>query len=147
MHNRTYRANPAYFKPPHLECTDLYETFRNTVKWSNNVIQDVILDIFFLIHDQEQSTSSKHGLQGYRVLCTLSIMLESCNLAYKSRITYHDDLWHQGWPITLNTWSGTINILQVWTSRRGGSWYTSNHIRELKFSTQVNNHIFWGSKK
>jgi hypothetical protein len=29
------------------------------------------------------------------------------------------------------------------TSRRGGSWHTSTHARELKFSTEVQNHISW----
>ena len=45
-HNGTYD-----FKPPHLECTDLYETFRDTVKWSNKMIQDVFLDTFFIVLD------------------------------------------------------------------------------------------------
>ena len=31
------------------------------------------------------------------------------------------------------------------TSRMGSSWFTPNHARELKFCTQVNNHISWWS--
>ena len=31
------------------------------------------------------------------------------------------------------------------TSRTGGSWHTSIHARELKFGTQVKNHISWWS--
>ena len=29
------------------------------------------------------------------------------------------------------------------TSRTGGSWHTSIHARELKFGTQIKNHILW----
>ena len=54
------------------------------------------------------------------------IFLQSWNLAEKSRITYHDDLLFKGWshPPSLQSW--TINVLQVWTSRRGvlGSFKT-----------------------
>ena len=46
----------------------------------------------------------------WEVICTLAIMVDSWNL--------------------------THNILQVWTIKMGGSWYTSNHARELKFGTQ-----------
>ena len=45
---------------------------------------------------------------------TLLTMLESWNLAHKSKITYHDDLWYQGWPYPPRLQSGTINILQEW---------------------------------
>ena len=51
----------------------------------------------------------------------------------------------QGWPCPSGTWSGTLNVLQVWTSRTGGSWHTSNQAKELKFGTQVKNHISWES--
>ena len=51
------------------------------------------------------------------ILDTLLIMLESWNLANKSRIAYNDNPWHQGWPHYPGILSGTINVLQVWTSR------------------------------
>ena len=76
---------------------------------------------------------------------TLLIMLESWKLAHNSIITYHDDPWCQGWLHPPSIQSGTINNLQVWTSRTGGSWHTSNHARELKFGTQVKNYISWPS--
>ena len=79
------------------------------------------------------------------VLDTFLIMLESWKLAHKSRITYHGDPWQQWWPYPPSTWSGTINVLQVWTSRTGCSWHTSNHSRKLKICTQVKNHILWWS--
>ena len=78
--NGNYRANPVHFKPPHLECSDLYETIRDTVKWSNKMIQDVFLDTFFIVPDQEPSMSSKYWLQGQGLLDTLPIILESWNL-------------------------------------------------------------------
>ena len=56
-----------------------------------------------------------------------------------------DDLWCQGWPCPPNPQSGTFIVLQVWTSRMGGSWHTSNHARELKFGTHVKNDIEWWS--
>ena len=84
-------------------------------------------------------------LWGQGVLDTLLFMLESWNLAHNSRITYHDDPWCQEWPHPPSLKSGTINILQVWSLRMGGSWYTSNHVRELKLGTQVKNHISWWS--
>jgi len=84
-------------------------------------------------------------LQGRGVLDTLLFMLESWNLAHKSSITYHDDPWCQELPHPPSIQSGTLNILQVWTSRTGGSWHTSHYARELKFGRQVKNHISWWS--
>ena len=78
-----------------------------------------------------------------RVIDTHLIKLESRNLAHKSRITYHENPWCQEWPHPPSIQSGTLNILQVWTLRTGGSWHTSNQARELKFGTQVKNHISW----
>ena len=74
----------------------------------------------------------------------LIIMLESWNLAHKSRITKHDNPWCQGWPFPPSLQSGTINILQVWTSRFG-KVLDKHHARELKFGTLVKNHISWQS--
>jgi len=58
-------------------------------------------------------------LRGWRVLDTLPSMLESWNLAYKSRNTYHDDPWRQEWPHPPSIQSGTFNVLQVWLSGWG----------------------------
>ena len=58
-------------------------------------------------------------LRGWGVLDTLLFMLESWNLAHKSRITYHDDPWCQEWPHPPSLQSGTINVLQVWLRGRG----------------------------
>ena len=52
---------------------------------------------------------------------------------------YQVHLWCQGWPCLPSLLSGTLNVLQVpplWTE---GSWHTFNHVRMLKFSTQVGN--------
>ncbi len=54
-------------------------------------------------------------------------------------------LWCQRWPHPKSLKTGTYNVLQVWILRNGGSWQCSNHARELKFSTQVKNHISWCS--
>ena len=125
--------------------SDLHETFRVSSWGSPEMIQHVKDDPILQVSSQEPSTSSKYGLRGRGVLDTLLIMLESWNLAHKSRITYHDDPWCQGWPHPPSIQSGTINILQVWTLRMGGSWHTSYHARELKFGTQVKNHVSWRS--
>ena len=58
------------------------------------------------------------------------------NSAHKSRITYHDNPWCQGWPHPPSTWSGTINVLHIWTLRMWGSWQNSNHAKELKFGKE-----------
>ena len=57
------------------------------------------------------------------VLDTLLFMLESWNLAHKSRITYHDDSWCQEWPHPPCIQSGTFNVLLSMASRMGSSWY------------------------
>ena len=49
-------------------------------------------------YSQELSMSSKYDLEDEGVLKTFLILLESLNLAHKSRITYNDDPWYQGWP-------------------------------------------------
>ena len=54
-----------------------------------------------------------------------------------------DDRTCQGWPYLPSLLSGTINVIQVWTSRTGGSWHTFYHARKLKSGTQVKNHISW----
>ena len=88
---------------------------------------------------------SEKKLQGGGVLDTLLIMLVSWNSTHKQQITYHHDLWYQGWPHPQRPQSGTINDLRVWASMTGGSWHTSNHARELNFGTQVKNHCgVWG---
>ena len=107
---------------------------------------DVKDDHILQVSSQEPSMSSKYGLWGQGVPDSLLIMLESWNLANNSRITYHDGPWCQGWLHPPSIQSGTTNVLQVWTWRTGGSWHTSNHARELKFGTQVKNHISWRSK-
>ena len=107
------------------------------------MIYDVKEDPILQVSSQDPSTSSKYGLRSQGVLDTILIMLESWNFAHKSRITYDDDPWRQGRPHPPSLQSGTINILQIWTSRAGGSWHTSYHVRELKFCTQVKNHIWW----
>ena len=53
------------------------------------------------------------------VLDAFIFILERWKLAHKSRITFIGDPWHQGWPYPSSTCSGTINVLQVWTSRTG----------------------------
>jgi hypothetical protein len=58
-------------------------------------------------------------LWGRGVLGTLLFMLESWNLAHKSRITYIDDPWCQEWPNPPSIQSGTINILKVWLRGQG----------------------------
>ena len=88
------------------------------------------------------NTSSKYG---WGVLDILLFMLESWNLAHMSRITYHDNPWGQERPHPPSLQSGAINIFKVLTSRIVGSWHTSIHARELKFGTQVKNHISWWS--
>ena len=47
--------------------------------------------------------------------------------------------WCQGWPCLPCLLSGTLNVLQVPPSMRGGSWHTPNHARMLKIGTQVGN--------
>ena len=54
-------------------------------------------------------------LWGWGVLDTLLFMLESWNLAHKSRITYHGDPWCQERPHLPSIQWGTINVFQVWT--------------------------------
>ena len=107
------------------------------------MIHDIKEKPILQVSSQEPSTSSKYGLQEQEVLDTLLIMLESWNFAHKLRTTCDDDPWHQGWPNPPSIESGTINIPQVWTLRMEGSWHTCNHARELKFATQVKNHILW----
>ncbi len=80
---------------------------------------DVKDDPILQIPDQDPSMSSKYGLQGQVVPDNLLILLESWNLAHNLRITYHEDLWCQGWPHPPSIQSGTINVPQVWTSRTG----------------------------
>ena len=72
------------------------------------------------------------------VLDTHLFILESWNLAHKSRIIYQDDLWCQGWPHPPRFLSGTINILQVWLRGWG---VLGQLIFMQKFGTQVKKHI------
>ena len=72
-------------------------------------------------------------------------MLENWNLVHKSRISYQDNPWRQGWPHPPGLQSGTFSVLQVWLWGWGGYWGTSKHARELKFGRQVKNHILWQS--
>ena len=62
--------------------------------------------------------SSKYRLRGRGILDTLLIMLESWYLEHKYRVIYHEYSWCKSWPHLTCTWSGTINVLQVWTLRR-----------------------------
>ena len=104
------------------------------------MIHNVRDDLVLQVPCQEPSMSSKYGHQGQVVLGTLPIILESWNLAHKSRIPYQVGPC-QGWPYPLSTWSGTTHVLKVWTLWMGGSWHTSNPVRELKSGTQVKNPI------
>ena len=108
------------------------------------MIHDVKDDPILQDPSQEPSTSSKYGLQEQGFL-TLLIILENWNFAHKWIIIYYEYPWCQGWPHPPRPQSGTIYILQVWTSRMEGSWHTSNHARELKVGTQVKKHISWQS--
>ena len=58
-------------------------------------------------------------LGGQGVLEKFCFLLESCNWAHKSRITYHEDPWCQAWPCPPSIKSGTFNVLQVWLQGRG----------------------------
>ena len=60
-------------------------------------------------------------LWGWGVIDTLIFMLESWNLAYKSRFTYHDNPWCKEWPHPSRSsiQSGTCNILQIWLQELG----------------------------
>ena len=60
-------------------------------------------------------------------------------------LVFQVDPWCHRWPHLPRLQSGTFSVLQVSTSRTGGSWHTSisNHARELKFGTKVNNCISW----
>ena len=49
----------------------------------------------------------------------LLFVLESWNLAHKSRITYHDDPGCKIWPHHPSIQSGTIKVLHVWLWGRG----------------------------
>ena len=73
----------------------------------------------------------------------LKINLQCSNLVgtfIRSRTT----MFNQGPPPgSPRRMSGTVIILQVWLQGQRGSWYTSIHARELKFGTQVKNHISW----
>ncbi len=111
---------------------NLHETFRVSSWGSPKMIQHVKDDPILQVSSQEPSTSSKYGLQGQGVPDTLLIMPESSNLAHNSRITYYDNPWCHGWPHPPGIQSGTINILQVWTSRMEGSWHTSNYANSEK---------------
>ena len=80
-------------------------------------------------------------LQGWGVLDTLLIVLESWNLARKSRITYHDDLWCQKLPhlpsiqsgrevldfllIMLESWNVSQIMSYLYQIFRIGSWWSS----------------------
>ena len=52
-------------------------------------------------------------LQGWGVSYKLTSMLESWNLAHKSRITYNRDLWCQARLYYPSIQSDTINVLQI----------------------------------
>ena len=58
-------------------------------------------------------------LRGRGVLDTLLFMLESWNLAQKSRITYHDNPWYQQWPYPPRPKSGTMSVLPLWLRGQG----------------------------
>ena len=108
-------------------------------------INDVKGDDILQDSSQEPSTYYKNELWWWMVLDTLIIVLESWNLVHKSRITYYDDPWCQGWPHRPSLQSGTFSLLQVWLWGRGGSWGTSNNARDMKFCTQVTNCVSWQS--
>ena len=92
-------------------------------------IHDVKNDPIFQVSNQEPSTSSKYDFKD-----------ENLNFAHKWLITYDADPWYHGQHHPPITCWGTIDYLQVWTLRTDrGSWHS--YARELKFGTQVNNHI------
>ena len=73
----------------------------------------------FLIRNRPWWIPQVHSSTGWEVLDTLLIMLQSWDLAHKSRITYHDDPWCQGWPRPPSLQSGTFSVLQVWLRGQG----------------------------
>ena len=75
---------------------------------------DIKYDQILQNSSQEPSTSSKYWLHKCGSLDTLIIMIESWNLAHKSRIKYHGNMWCKEWPHPSSIQSGTCNILQVW---------------------------------
>ena len=101
-------------------------------------IHDVKDDPILQVPSQE---SSKYRLKGHEVLDRLLIMLESWNLAHRSRITYHDYPWCQEWPHPPCIQSGTINVLQVWLRGRGAPWHPSFHARAEIWHTSRESHI------
>ena len=96
--------------------SDLHETFRKSSWGSLKMIHHIKDDPILQVSGQEPSVSSKYDFEDRGVLNTLLFMLESWNLAHKSRITYHDDPWCQEWPHPPSIESGTFNVLQVWLS-------------------------------
>ena len=121
--------------------SELHETFRITYWGSPKMIQHFKDDPIFQGSSQEPSTYSKYGLRGRGVLDTLLSMVESWN----SRDAYHDDPRMSRMTPSSKTPVRNHQRPPSMTSRTGGSWHTSNHTGELKFGTQVKNHISWQS--
>ena len=99
--------------------SDLHETFRISFWVSPKMTQHVKDDPILQVSSQEPSASSKYDFEDGGVLEALLNMLESWNLVHKSRITYQDDPWRQGWPHPPSLQSGTFSVLQVWLRGRG----------------------------
>ena len=83
-------------------------------------------------------------LQGQGVLDTLLIMLEHWNLAdnQKSHIMMIHDVKDGS---ILQDSNQEPSASSLYDFEDGGSWHTFIHARELKFGTQVKNHISWQS--
>ena len=114
--------------------------------------QHVEDDPILQVSSQEPSASSKYDFKEGGILETLLFMLESWNLAHKSRITYHDDPWCQEWPELPSIQSVTFLVLQVWLSVWGvldsllitlESWNLVHMSRITYYDIHIKNPYIW----
>ena len=127
--------------------SDLRETFRISSLGSPKMIQHVKDDPILQVSSQEASMSSKYWLWGQRGSWHTSI--HSRELKFGTQVKNHI-LWQSMMSRMTPSSKYPVRNHQrpsSMTSRTGGSWHTSIYARELKFGTQVKNHISWRSIK
>ena len=107
------------------------------------MIRDVKDDPIFQVPSQEPSTSSKYELQGRGGSWHNSN--HARELKFCTQVQIYISLWSMMSWMTPSSKSPVRNHQHHpnMTSRTGGSWLASNHARELKFGTQVENCITW----
>ena len=88
---------------------------------------------------QEPIMSSKYPHQGQGFLDTLIFIQECWNFAHRSGIMYQEQLCCQGWSISSLSLVRNHQCPPSHWWLHGGSWHTSDHVRMLKFGTQVKN--------